>query len=304
MKAAGETTRLRLLSLLDRAELTVTDLVDILDQSQPRISRHLKLLVEAGLAERFQEGAWAYFRAVDRGRARPFIDTVLNPLNLEEGLLAQDNARLNEIRLDRAKQAESYFAANAENWNKLRSLHVAEADVEREVLEMGLADRPKNILDLGTGTGRMLQLFGPHVESGLGVDTSADMLALARIALEEPEFSHLKVRRGDVYSLDPDTKYDLIVVHLVLHFLEEPGAALANAAQHLSEDGHILVVDFAPHDLEFLQHEHAHRRLGISNKQIGRWFTDAGLAVEDMRTLEPVGSNSDALTVVMWLAGQ
>jgi len=302
MRAAGEVTRLRLLTLLDAAELTVTELVDILGQSQPRISRHLKLLVEAGLAERFQEGAWAYFRAVDRGAARPFLDAVLNSLDDQDPIVATDLSKLVAIKANRAKRAENYFAANAENWDKLRSLHISESDVEDAILKMGIAHKPQTMLDLGTGTGRMLELFAPHIKGGLGVDSSSDMLAIARLALESSAFSHLNVRRSDVYLAQSDEKYDLVLFHQVLHFLEDPGLALENAANHLSEKGRMLVVDFAPHDLEFLQQNHAHRRLGISNKQIGRWFADAGLAIEDIITLEPAGGTKDALTVMIWLA--
>ena len=304
MKAAGETTRLRLLALLDSAELTVTDLVDILEQSQPRISRHLKLLVEAGLAERFQEGTWAYFRTVNRGLARKFLDAVLLPLDGSDEQLAADVAKLEAIKADRARRADAYFAENAENWNKLRSLHVAEDQVESELLDMALAANPRTVLDLGTGTGRMLQLFAPHIERGMGIDMSPDMLSLARSALSTPETSHVQVRRGDIYNLEGEAEYDLILFHLVLHFLEEPDLAISAASKLLSDRGRMLIVDFAPHDLEFLQKEHAHRRLGIANQQMHRWFSDAGLAIEDVRTLKPIEDGDDMLTVQLWLAGR
>ena len=296
---------MRLLALLDRAELTVSELVDILDQSQPRLSRHLKLLVEAGLAVRYQEGAWAYFRTANRGPARAFLDVTLSGIEDDDPDLIADIEKLTAVRQRRAERAAAYFAGNADNWNKIRSLHVPEQAVEADMLEMGLRHGPQSILDLGTGTGRILQLFGPHVERGVGVDASQDMLAIARTALAEPDFSHLQVRHGDVYKLQAGDTFDLVVLHQVLHFLEDAEAALHRAAEHLSPDGRLLVVDFAPHTFEFLRDEHAHRRLGISFEQMSSWLLSAGMVGEDMKTLEAddTGQGSDdALTVVLWLA--
>lgn len=303
MRAAGEPTRLRLLALLDKAELTVTDLVDILDQSQPRISRHLKLLVDAGLAQRFQEGAWAYFCTVDRGQARRFLDGILKPLANEDATLSADDAKLASVREVRAQKASSYFAANAEQWNKIRSLHVDENDVEKVMLEMGLGLNPDSVLDLGTGTGRILQLFAPHTRLGTGIDSSRDMLTLARSALSAPEFSHMQLRLGDVYECAGDETFDLVVLHQVLHYLEDPGAAILAAGQRLSPTGRLLIVDFAPHDFEFLRDEHAHHRLGISPVQIERWLEETGLNVVESKSLKPSDSAHDALTVMLWLAG-
>ncbi|MFD0916296.1 metalloregulator ArsR/SmtB family transcription factor [Pseudahrensia aquimaris] len=300
MRAAGEATRMRLLALLERAELTVSELVEILDQSQPRLSRHLKLLVEAGLAVRYQEGAWAYFRTANRGPARAFLDVALSGIGDDDPDLATDIAKLNAVRERRAQRAATYFASNAEDWNKIRSLHVPEGAVESDMLEMGLRHKPQSILDLGTGTGRILELFAPYVARGVGVDASQDMLAIARTALAVSEFSHLQVRHGDVYKLEAEDAFDLVVVHQVLHFLEDAETALQRAADHLAPDGRLLVVDFAPHTLEFLRDEHAHRRLGISFEQMSSWLLSAGLVGEDMKTLDAEGDG--ALTVVLWLA--
>lgn len=302
MRAAGEPTRLRLLALLDKLDLTVSDLISILDQSQPRISRHLKLLVEAGLAERFQEGAWAYFRTVDHGPARRFLDGVLKPIAEDDDLIAQDDARLDDIRAQRASRAADYFASNAEDWNKIRSLHIAEDQVEAAMLEMGLSVEPMSLLDLGTGTGRILQLFAPHVDHGVGIDTSRDMLSVARSTLAEDAISHLQIRHGDVYKLADGERYDLIVLHQVLHFLEDPSLALRRAKRRLTMGGRLLIVDFAPHEFEFLREEHAHRRLGMATPQIKRWLGLAGLELIDERMLKPSSGDDTALTVALWLA--
>jgi len=305
MRAAGETTRLRLLVLLDRLDLTVSDLMSILQQSQPRLSRHLKLLVEAGLAERSREGAWAYFRTVNQGPARSFLNAILQPLDDLDPVFAADAEALEEVLRNRQKRASDYFASNAANWDRIRSLHIAEEAVEEAMLELGLKAYPKTLLDLGTGTGRILQLFSPHIDRGVGVDTSHDMLSVARSTLAADKSNHLQARLGNVYALNAVERYDLVVLHQVLHFLEEPGAAIAQAAACLSPGGRLLIVDFAPHELEFLREEHAHRRLGISDTQIGLWLAEGGLSELDTRTLVPdmASDDEDALTVRLWLAG-
>ena len=307
MRAAGEPTRLRVLALLDKVDLTVSDLISILDQSQPRISRHLKLLVEAGLAERFQEGAWAYFRTIDSGSARSFLNILLKPLAQDDAQIVADNEKLRGVRDKRAKRASDYFAANAENWGRIRAMQVAEDEVESAMLEMGLpgndGEGPKTILDLGTGTGRILQLFAPHVERGIGLDTSHDMLAVARSALADSAYEHMQVRYGDVYRLNDGERFDLIVLHQVLHFLEDPALALRNVKRRLSRDGRLLIVDFNTHELEFMREEHAHRRLGMGREQIERWFSLAGLQLLEERMLAPSQDGDSALTVALWLAG-
>lgn len=302
MRAAGESTRLRLLALLDQVDLTVSDLMTILDQSQPRISRHLKLLVEAGLAERFQEGAWAYFRTVDVGPARRFLDGVLGPISDRDETVAADRDRLKLITRERARKAGEYFAANAEHWDKIRSMHVAEDRVEEVMLELGLASKPHSLLDLGTGTGRILQLFAPYVERGLGIDLSRDMLSVARTALASERIEHIQVRHGDLYKLEEGRRFDLIVLHQVLHFLDDPALVLRRAKRRLARQGRLLVVDFASHDHDFLREEHAHRRLGMETAQVTRWFELAGLRLVEKRMLKPQQDAETALTVALWLA--
>ncbi|MEL6505223.1 MAG: metalloregulator ArsR/SmtB family transcription factor [Pseudomonadota bacterium] len=304
MKAAGEPTRLRLLALLDRTELTVSELISILGQSQPRISRHLKLLVEAGLAERFQEGAWAYFRTRDRGAVRAFLNSVLKPLAKDDAQIVEDMEKLAAVRARRAKRAADYFAANAEDWGKIRSLHIPEDDVEAAMLDMALQgeQEPTSLLDLGTGTGRILQLFAPHVVRGVGLDTSHDMLAVARAALAREDLDHMQARHGDVYRLGEGERFDLVILHQVLHFLEDPALALRHAKRRLSRHGRLIIVDFAPHALEFMRDRHAHRRLGMSTDQMRRWFSLAGLVLVEERMLEPLTVDEGSLTVALWSA--
>ncbi len=265
LKAAGEETRLRILALLAEAELTVSDLTDILRQSQPRISRHLKLLAEAGLVERFREGAWAFFRLAERGGSAALArDAGCAARSRRSHHRPRPRAAGGGARGARRRGAE-LFPRHAAEWDRIRKLHVADEAVE-EAIRAALADKPfRSLLDLGTGTGRMLELFGPPIERGLGIDLSLDMLPLARARLDRAGLRHCSVRQGDIYDLAlPNDSFDVVIIHQVLHFLDDGARAIREAARVLRPSGRLLVVDFAPHDLEFLREEHAHRRLGFA----------------------------------------
>src|SRR5262249_47659480 len=201
LKAAGETTRLRVLALLAEAELTVSDLTEILRQSQPRISRHLRLLAEAGLVERFREGSWAFFRMADPALGSGVGRGLLPRLPPADPARLRARDRLADVRAARAAAAKAYFRAHAAEWDRIRQLHVADAAVEAAIRE-ALAERPfRSLLDLGTGTGRMLELFAADIERGLGLDLSLEMLAIARSRLERAGLRHVSVRQADIYSL-------------------------------------------------------------------------------------------------------
>jgi ubiquinone/menaquinone biosynthesis C-methylase UbiE/Fe2+ or Zn2+ uptake regulation protein len=303
LRAAGEPTRLRILALLGQAELTVSDLTDILRQSQPRISRHLRLLAEAHLVDRHREGSWAFFRLADRGAAGDVARGLLARLAPHDPTIARDRERLADVRAARAAAAQAYFRAHAAEWDRIRRLHVAEEAVEAAIRE-ALADRPfHTLLDLGTGTGRMLELFGPSIERGLGIDLSVEMLAIARARLERAGLRHCSVRQGDIYDLSALCgSFDVVIIHQVLHFLDDGARALVEAASTLRPGGRLLVVDFAPHDLEFLREEHAHRRLGFAAETVAQWMTAAGLDMVMHRTLAPEGGSEGRIAVSLWLA--
>src|SRR5450830_622362 len=222
LKAAGEETRLRVLALLAEAELTVSDLTDILRQSQPRISRHLKLLAEAGLIERFRECTWAFFRLAEQGGGSEVARALLSRLNPADPTIARDRDRLASVRAARAVAAQAYFRAHAAEWDRIRKLHVTDEAVEAAI-RSALADKPfRSLLDLGTGTGRMLELFGHEIERGLGLDLSLDMLLLARDRLERAGLKHCSVRQGDIYDLPlGNDSFDVVILHQVLHFLDD-----------------------------------------------------------------------------------
>jgi ubiquinone/menaquinone biosynthesis C-methylase UbiE/DNA-binding transcriptional ArsR family regulator len=303
LKAAGEATRLRILALLAEAELTVSELTAILRQSQPRISRHLRLLAEAGLVERFREGSWAFFRLGERGGAAELARELIARLEPDDATMARDRERLASVRAQRNAVAQAYFRRHAAQWDRIRKLHVADEAVE-EAITAALADVPIHaLLDLGTGTGRMLELFGPHVARGLGLDLSLDMLALARTRLDRAGLKHCSVRHGDIYDLAlPKDAFDVVVIHQVLHFLDDGARAITEAARVLRPAGRLLVVDFAPHDLEFLRDEHAHRRLGFAAETVAQWMKATGLEVVLQRNLAPEPASEGKIAVSLWLA--
>src|SRR3954470_5861846 len=300
LRALAEETRLRILALLFEGELSVSDLTDILSQSQPRISRHLKVLVEAGLVERNREGAWAFFRLADRGAAR-LLMPVLSSLDRFDARLAEDRERLAAVREARARAAQAFFARIAPQWDGLRSLHVSEEAVEAAIREAVGEGPIEAMLDLATGTGRMLQLLGPRAARAVGLDASHAMLSVARANLEKAGL-RVELRQGDVYA-PPFARgtFDLIVVHQVLHYLDDPARALREAGKLLAPGGRVLVIDFAPHGLEFLREAQAHRRLGFSREQVATWLAEADLDCTLTREIAPPKAGEDQLTVSLWL---
>ncbi len=301
LEAAGEVTRLRLLGLLCEADLTVSELVAILGQSQPRVSRHLKLLVEAGLAERQREGAWAFYRLAERGGA--LARALIARVDPADPTLAADRARLALAREARRKHAAAYFAERAADWDTIRALHAPESRVEAAILKL-VGDRPlRGVLDLGTGTARMLELLAPRADRAVGVDQSPAMLAIARAHVDQSGLRNVQLRQGDIYAppVERDA-YDLVVIHQVLHFLDDPARALAEAALALRPSGRLLVVDFAAHGEEFLREAYAHRRLGFADEEIAGFIADARLAEIAAERVAPAAGEPDKLTVALWLA--
>jgi ubiquinone/menaquinone biosynthesis C-methylase UbiE len=306
LKAAAEPTRLRVLALLDRGELNVKDLTRILNQSQPRISRHLRLLAEAGLVERAPEGSWVFFRLAEVGPGREVARQVLQILDRSDPVLERDRRRAESIQAERQEAAQAYFRSHAGEWDTIRALHVAEGEVEAAVSAV-LGPGPFDLLvDLGTGTGRILELFGPRFHRGLGLDLNPAMLAYARAKLARAGLAHAQVRQANIYDLPlADQSADAVVMHLVLHFLSDPQRAIREAARVLAPGGRLLIVDFAPHELEFLRDEYAHERLGFAGALIGQWLADFGLQLMQTRNLAPgTADQRDKLTVSLWLAGR
>lgn len=302
LQAAGEITRLRILALVAETELTVSELVAILGQSQPRVSRHLRLLVEASMVERHREGSWAFFNIAQSGPKAAIARNIVRSIDSTDPVLSADRQRLEEVRKARAIRAANYFSAKAADWDHLRSLHVPEAEVEQAILDI-VGDAPvKALLDLGTGTGRMLELLSPLATRSVGVDLSPAMLNLARAAIEREKLRSVQLRQGDLYALPVDAdSFDLIIVHQVLHYLDEPARAIREAARSLSAGGRIIVVDFAPHTQEFLRADHQHRRLGFAASEISSLFRETGIEFIEQKNLASASAIEPQLTVSIWI---
>lgn len=297
LRAIGEETRLRIVALLQHGELTVTDLTDILGQSQPRISRHLRLLADAGVVDKHREGTWAFFDLAPNGPIGELIADLLALTDKHDTVLAADLDRLTIVRSRRTASAQDYFAGIAPRWDEERSLHASDATVEQAILEAIGSTAYKSVLDVGTGTGRILQLLGHDAERAVGLDSSHSMLSVARANLERAEMRGIDLRQGDVYSPPFDrNSFDLIVIHQVLHFLDDPARAVREAARLLTPGGRLLIVDFAPHSLEFLRNDHAHLRLGFRTDTVEGWLEQSGL---DVPTTSSIAG--ERLTVSLWL---
>jgi ArsR family transcriptional regulator len=300
LRAAGEPSRLRIAALLAREELAVMELCQIMDQSQPRVSRHLRLLTASGLVERFPDGGWVFYRLSAELERRAVLDQILSLVDEHDPALARDRDRLAAVRTERAARAEAYFERNAPRWDQLRSLYVSESDVEAAILAAA-EGHFRRLIDLGTGAGRMLTLLAPRAESALGLDLSYEMLNIARLRVTEAGLAHVELRHGDIFSTGlPDASADLVVVHQVLHYLGDPPAAVAEAARLVAPGGRLLIVDFAPHALEYLREAHQHRRLGFPEEEMARWLAAAGLKRPRVTTLP--ARNAEGLTVKIWAA--
>ena len=298
MRAAAEPTRLRILAACSRAELTVTDLTQILGQSQPRVSRHLKLLVDAGLLERNREGTWAYYRLVADRPWADLTETLVALIPAHDVVLMNDLERLAAVKRARADWAAAYFRRNAAQWDSIRSLHVDDAEVEQALKSLLVQGEIHTLLDIGTGTARILEVLGASVDSAVGIDLSHEMLAVARANLDRASLHNCQVRHGDMYQLPlADQAFDAVTIHLVLHYAEEPARVIAEAARMLRPGGRLVVVDFATHNEEVLRTEHGHQRLGFDDSELVGWFAAAGLESEP-----PVHLPGTPLTVCLWSA--
>ena len=295
-QALADPTRLRIVALLRLMELSVGELAQVLGQSQPRVSRHLKILADAGVLERRKEGSWVFLTLVDRDRVEPLFGLIDKWADAAtEALFVSDSVRTETIRAERAEAASRYFTSHAEVWDQIRSLHVGESEVERAI-GTALGRRALGrLVDVGTGTGRMIELFGPRASQAIGIDRSSEMLRLARVKLEAAGIPS-SLRQGDMYALPlADHSADNIIIHQVLHYAHSPANAIAEAARVLAPGGTLLVVDFAAHEREELRERDAHIRLGFEDEVMNGWFASAGLDIDHVRHLE-----GGELTVTLW----
>lgn len=296
-RALADPTRLRIVALLRVMELSVGELAQVLGQSQPRVSRHVRILADAGLADRRKEGSWVFLGLADASRVAPLLDAADGWHEGDDHWAVADVARLAAVRADRAAAAEQYFAAHAAEWDKIRSLHVAESAVESAIMAALGTDAIGRLVDIGTGTGRMIELVGGQAASAIGVDRSPEMLRLARAKLAQAGMDRAELRQGDMYALPLAAgSADTVILHQVLHFAHQPAAAIGEAGRLLAPGGRLLVIDFDRHEQEELRASGAHVRLGFDDDQMAAWFAAAGLAAQDIARLE-----GGALTVKLWL---
>lgn len=301
LRAAGEPTRLRILALLADAPLTVTDLTEILRQAQPRVSRHLKLLADAGLIERTTEGAWAWFQLATSDPRVHVARAALRSLAGADPTLGADRVRLDAVRAERAAEAQRYFDRHAAQWDTIRQLHVADERVEEAIARLLPVSPSGSLIDLGTGTGRMLEVLGAQFDHAVGCDLSPSMLGIARAKLDRPELRHCRVRQADLYALPFDRDaFDVAVIHQVLHLLDDPARAIREAARVLRPGGRLVIADFAPHDQDFLRTDHAHRWLGFATGAVTDWISEAGLDAGLVDLLTPDPASSGRIAIAVW----
>jgi len=300
LKAAADPSRLRLLAVCAEGEWTVSELVRVLGQSQPRVSRHLRILADAGLLERVPEGAWVFYRRAVEGPGAELLELLLRHLPGDDATLAADRERLQQVREQRRREVEAFFDSRALVWNSERDLGVDGARVDGALLELVREQPVRALLDVGTGTGHVLRLLAPYVDHAVGIDISRDMLKVARVELDRAGIRNAHVRQVDMYALPfPERSFDLVTFHQVLHFADDPAAALAEAARVLEPGGRLVVVDLARHGREDLRTLRRHRRLGFDDDEMNRWFRQLGLEPQAPRRLA-----GEDLTVVLWPAAR
>jgi ubiquinone/menaquinone biosynthesis C-methylase UbiE/DNA-binding transcriptional ArsR family regulator len=310
LAALADRTRLRILTLLSDSELAIGEIALVLGQSQPRVSRHIRILAEAGLIERRREGSWVFLRLAKTGSIAALLRAVHGLARSEAEMAAEtlDKERLFAVQAERTAAAERYFATHADEWDAMRRLHIAETEVESAMLRLMHNRRLGHMLDIGTGTGRMVEIFGGKARMVTALDRSPEMLRIARTKLAglmHQQQVPLELVQSDFYALPlPDDAVDSIILHQVLHFAQQPDRVIAEAARVLRDGGHLLIADFASHSLEDLRTKAAHARLGFSDAQIRGWFASNRLQLEAVDSLpapEQKSAGSESLTVRLWL---
>ncbi|PKB14867.1 ArsR family transcriptional regulator [Novosphingobium kunmingense] len=306
LRALADSTRLRIMRLLSTMELAVGELAQVLGQSQPRVSRHIRILCDAGLAERRKEGSWVFLRsAIGPSRAPPLGAAAARLLDVAEAddatfaaRCAEDRRHLAAIRAARETSAETYFARHAAEWDTLRGLHSPDGPVEAALARALGRESLGTLLDVGTGTGRMAELFAPSSNHVTAFDKSPEMLRIARARLQHLPSDNVSLVQGDFTALPfADQSFDTVLFHQVLHYAQAPEAVLAEAARVARPGGMVAVVDFAAHDREELREKHAHARLGFSDEQMLALLSSAGFA-----PAQPVALPGKPLTVKIWTA--
>ncbi|MEO0785182.1 MAG: metalloregulator ArsR/SmtB family transcription factor [Pseudomonadota bacterium] len=302
-RAAAEPTRLRILALLARGDLAVGEMVSVLGLSQPRLSHQLKILTNAGLVTRLPEGSWVFYRAAAQGPCAEVIELALSQADLSSGDFARDASQLSEIQSRRATQAAQYFDSIADTWDTVRGLHFSNTAIEDALISAVGTGPFRQVIDVGTGTGRMLTLLSPLAERVEGLDLSHQMLTVARDNLAKAGITNAYVRHGDASAMPfEEGSADLIVLHQLLHFIDQPARVLQEVERVLTPGGKLAIIDFAPHALEFLRTDHGHRRLGIADTALEEWAAGTELMPKCVERFDPPKGRANGLAVCIWVA--
>ncbi len=300
LKAMGHSERLRILALLSYGELTVSEVVQILGLSQPRVTQYIKTLEEAGIIDRVKEGSWVFSR-LNRSDRELFqlVSGILGQLPSDDRILMSDRRRLEDVRAERATIADNFFARVANDTGQLGDEYLPRKDIELLIRELVGSETYEFMVDLGTGTGRMLELMADQVERGAGIDNNAEMLKVARHRLSIQDFGHLSLRLGELTTTPFGSGVaDLVTLHQVLHYLEDPVEALTEASRILKSGGLLLIVDFAAHNFEEFRDNYAHRRLGFHDQDISDWAVTNGFSLSDIRSITTKKGKPD---LKLWL---
>ena len=304
LKSIAEPTRLRLLAILANNELTVSEITEVLNYSQPRISRHLKLMCDAGILDRVQEGAWVFYKAKKSGVGGDLVKNIVELLPLDSQVVKKDSARLNEIYLEQAKKAAEYFEENASQWDSINQLYFSSDVVNDAILEeiKQVSNKYRKVYDLGSGTGNLVELLSEYAESVTGIDNSLPMLTIARAMLNSKSISNCDMRQGDICEINASNESaDLITMKHVLHYMNNPLLIFGEAARLLRIGGKFILVDFASHNVERLRTDYAHRRLGFTNDDIQVWCDQSKLKINSVKDISKVSIDDEQLTVRLWI---
>ena len=302
LKAFGHQDRLRIIALLAHGELTISELVQILKLSQPRVTQYIKALEAVGVLERIREGSWVFSR-INRQDPVMFalLESVLKAIPKDDPIQQMDKKRLEAVRQSRAKAANMFFAQVAQDKNQLGHEYLPQRDIETALLNLAQDKRYDYMIDMGTGTGRMLELFAPFIARGTGIDISPDMLAVARHKLAAKALSHISVQQGDLYNVAlPAASADLVTLHQVLHYLDDPMQAIITASRLLNPKGRVVIIDFSAHQFEDYREKYAHRRLGFSDLDMSNLLSSAKMTLN--QSVNIPSHNSQAPDVKIWIA--
>jgi DNA-binding transcriptional ArsR family regulator len=281
LKAISEPTRFRLVRLCAQGELTVSELMRIVGQSQPRVSRHLKLLQDAGILERFREQHWVFYRVAQEEHYQLLVSGLIKQIEKNETIIQLDQSRLIELQAARATLSETFIETELPDWLRLHEYHGDTARFESAVQDALAEKTVGHLLDVATGTGRMLKIVGPLASSGVGIDLSKKMVTVARSVLAESGLAHLTVRQEDMYQMRFAARhFDTITIDQVLYFATNPDALIKETARVLKYGGRLLVVAFTASKTAKTPPS-----VGIELSDIQQWIESAGLKITNTNIL-------------------